>query len=1565
LADLKLVGAVAIKVRPDARGFRGDAQRAINKELAGVEATVKIKIEADTTAVKVDVEKAKKEAERTKITLNVGLDYDSVRAGMKQLEALLKKKIEIPVDLKDAASIAKAQADLAAMAKDANVEITFSPDEVGYREVLAKIDAIRRQKLEKTIEFKTDEASLSREEAKYKALLEASKPVMKVDISYNQDRAGLEKAIAEIDAELAKVGAVKISVNLNPLELAFAKARLEEELGTLTVRIDYDDNEAGLRVAKARIEELLHIDHKIHIETTLDEAALREQLAIVDAKIKAAEQNKLKIKPEIAQSDFLVTLAAIKLLTKNQTVNIFAKMNDSSLVLAAAKLTGLRAASRWAQEFAESIGTLDRNLPIVAAAVLGVSQLSSSIVSLTSDAFSLGNGLGEVVRMAAVMAPAMLLGLGAVMVVMKGVFKDFGAAVNGDTKALERLSPAGRKAAEEIKPVFASIRELVSANFWDKASDGMLRFVETALPAVGSGLGQLSGSLGGVFSSLLDSFTKLTKQDGVKVFFDNLSHGFDVAQTGLSSFMDGFLALAVAGSTAFPEIGRAFNDMSAKFSTWAAKIAADGTLHRWVADGVQGMKDLFGAGVSLINVWGNIGQAAQAAGALTLHSFADALAKLDAVTSGPRFQKNMKAIFEGAGQASDIFFKSLGSLGPAMDTFSVTVKNTLVGSAHALAALVADIGDVFSSPLVGVGLTAFLTGLQSMFIALRPAAASVATILQTVGQVLGQVATDSGPLFQNLFQQLAGVLTVAWSALAPFLPGLIQFGTTVVNILGPALGAVAGTVIPAFASGIQKIGDGLVPVIRFMAAFAAVAVTMVTSLPLPNLAAMAGFILSLGTAFKFASTVVPLAAAALEAFGVTAAISAVRVQLMVPVVGIVLAALTGLIAFGITALATSQHAAAPYASEYAAALQEDAKAAGAVAGAVGLATTKVAINKLVTSGAYDAAKKLGIGNKEVTDAIVKGGSAWDDLQKKISGAISTYDDAQAAAAKAVSAQQQFAGDTPSGAPTAAMADQAGAAKKLRDALNDNKDSLDAMQIANEANAEASKAAGIQTDAQATSQRALAAQSGLTAQALGAAAQASATLSDTFSSSQSKIDAMRKTFEILLGTNAAQAAAETLGAYVKGFNDIKDSVIPVAGEMRNLGDAAFGANGFLNVASGNKAVLQVNQALVDEVNNVWAGAKAAYDAAIKQGDTATGAFQKAQAFINDHKGDYNALAVASGVSADMVQGQWDAVFGHDWVLKVTLDGATEAAARAQNLVTVLKGTFDGKDFVAYLDANPDKAMEAIQNPVQAATDYVNHTWDATLGALPEPAQATITALLNQTDKTWVAGDFTSILRVADGVPGLAEAVIQIRNGAAVDYVALIKAVADGTSIEVARAALDAAAYDRTVMFKAIVDRSQLSDLNGDVSGNGRFGTNADGGLFQTVRQFSDLFKGQFPAGVKSFANGGVENHTAGLFRPSSVLRFFAEPETGGEAYIPLAASKRPRSLSILGEVAKKFGFELTRATSLANGTPGGSTVPTRTTNTSVTVGTINTVDPESAIRKLRALQRDALSLEGIH
>lgn len=68
------------------------------------------------------------------------------------------------------------------------------------------------------------------------------------------------------------------------------------------------------------------------------------------------------------------------------------------------------------------------------------------------------------------------------------------------------------------------------------------------------------------------------------------------------------------------------------------------------------------------------------------------------------------------------------------------------------------------------------------------------------------------------------------------------------------------------------------------------------------------------------------------------------------------------------------------------------------------------------------------------------------------------------------------------------------------------------------------------------------------------------------------------------------------------------------------------------------------------------------------------------------------------------------------------------------------------------------------------------------------------------------------------------------------------------------------------------------------------------------------------GIFGSRRGGGEQHVAQVAKPGD-WRVWAEPETGGEAYIPLAASKRARSTDVLDSVARRFGYGLSP---MANG-----------------------------------------------
>ncbi|WP_431959436.1 hypothetical protein [Actinacidiphila sp. bgisy160] len=69
----------------------------------------------------------------------------------------------------------------------------------------------------------------------------------------------------------------------------------------------------------------------------------------------------------------------------------------------------------------------------------------------------------------------------------------------------------------------------------------------------------------------------------------------------------------------------------------------------------------------------------------------------------------------------------------------------------------------------------------------------------------------------------------------------------------------------------------------------------------------------------------------------------------------------------------------------------------------------------------------------------------------------------------------------------------------------------------------------------------------------------------------------------------------------------------------------------------------------------------------------------------------------------------------------------------------------------------------------------------------------------------------------------------------------------------------------------------------------------------------VLKAQANGGVMDFyADGGVRESHVAQIAPAGAMRVWAERETGGEAYVPLAANKRSRSKAVVENVVDRFG-----------------------------------------------------------
>ena len=212
---------------------------------------------------------------------------------------------------------------------------------------------------------------------------------------------------------------------------------------------------------------------------------------------------------------------------------------------------------------------------------------------------------------------------------------------------------------------------------------------------------------------------------------------------------------------------------------------------------------------------------------------------------------------------------------------------------------------------------------------------------------------------------------VSWLAAMPSSNGFTQFVDYAITNLPPVMTMIEGLVTMA-----GRIIEAFAPLGPAVIAGLSVFTDIVNALPLPILAGLVTTVTGLGLALRMvgSNAIAPVIVSIAEAIGLTG----VMANLAVPVVGVFLAAITGL-AVGAAAAASSQQSATVALTDYGDALQRDNDL-------IGINVRQTAAKALQDSGAYDAALKLGISQKTLTDAALGQAGAWDQVKAKLASA---------------------------------------------------------------------------------------------------------------------------------------------------------------------------------------------------------------------------------------------------------------------------------------------------------------------------------------------------------------------------------------------------------------------------------------------------------------------------------------------------------------------------------------------------------------------------------------------------
>lgn len=760
------IGEVVVEVGADARDFRGDAERGIEKSLKKIGKRIE--------------RAAEKWAREMR---------DSVKDALDGLVLQVNAKID-PKDLR--------RIETAIASTKASPEVTISAREL--EEIKQKLRRAEWRTPVKPVLDDNAVAKMGRELDEMKAAIKA-----RVDLDEVSRKHALEairKTEAEIDAK----------VDIKGQDIA----ELKEKIANIKSEVKVDASLEKATQRKIR-EQIAKLDAKLKAGAELDDASkkkLQAELKKLGGDIEAhahlSEASRRKLKHELSKLDGKATVNAdlddgkarfdlARLTKKPRYVDIHVRLAKASLAKVATQLKALAGGNIFGN-LKNSLNDIFTNLDTFSVKMAG---MGTAVLGLTSV---VGAGLGTISQFGVGIAhslPALLA--------MPGILGAAAAGIGIFVVAMKDASTV----LEDLGPRFTALQETISTNFWGEAADAVRFFANSALDALTPSIENVAAEMGMMTAAVADAATEHIP--GFQASLGYLAEAMNIGGEGAGAFTDALLTLGETGAKYLPSIAEWANGVAYSFQNWVQAKTESGEMDKAIQSAAKTFGTLKNIVFDLAGILGGV-FSAMASGSTPLSAIADGLDRANKAVNGPLWQGTLSSIFSAMGTAASYAFQGVGSLGQAF-----------VSLAPTLSTILPLVGQIIETGLNGISLAlqnpAFQGGLESFFQNVLIAVQALAPAMPALGEAFGALATVGGellaavaPLIAQLVEQLAPVMTQLAELLAPIIEQLAAALMPVIQALGPVLSALFAVLGPLINDLLAAIVPAIGPIVSALSA---------------------------------------------------------------------------------------------------------------------------------------------------------------------------------------------------------------------------------------------------------------------------------------------------------------------------------------------------------------------------------------------------------------------------------------------------------------------------------------------------------------------------------------------------------------------------------------------------------------------------------------------------------------------------------------------------------------------------------------------------------------------------
>ena len=1232
------------------------------------------------------------------------------------------------------------------------------------------------------------------------------------------------------------------------------------------------------------------------IKVEVDSKGLKRRLK--EAVKEASKGVTAKIKVEIDEERFRTTLDGIRRRIDDTDLNIPVRPDgDGDNDRGGSLLARLRGLISGAQ------GEADRNpvnVPVNmrmpgrgSLRMLGIGALVSLLQPAVALIGQYGAGLTALVSSAAPAVgvlgaiPGLIAAAGTAAIGTKVAFSGFGDALKESAKAqqmlatdgkvtedqqkklkeaLDKLSPSARTVVKEVSSLqsaWGKVRQSVSERFFSKVADDVKPLAKSVFPLLKAALGDSASQMG----ALAERGAKAMQSGPFRKDFKSIAA---TNSTVLGHLTDGLANMGsatkdflVASGPFVERVAQGGERMTQWFRASVQAGRETGSLAKFFDNAGDKAAQLGRTTVSLIKGFGGVGKAAMDTGNALLDGLEGSMLRFQRWANSGAGQKAMQQFFSDAAPAFHevnlLFGDLMRGLGRSMKDGGITdlVRQIRTELMPALGTFFDALGHT-----VGPAVISVISNIATAIGNLSAAGSGLGVLLMAFNGLLN--------VFNTMMSVVPGANTVMATLLGTMLA--LKVVTAVGNMLrsfGTSVTA-AGTSVRGLGTTMRgSLGPGVL----------GPQITMWQRMGLAYSGAAAqgnrftGAMRGIGAANRVASRAIG---------GITSALGGP--------LGIALAGVT----IGLGLLASRQEEAARATEAHKERVKSLTDALVASGGAIDANVRAQAAQLLQDTQLADGKGKLvdmmskaGISLGELTSAYLGQGTTLGALQKELQatadvhekwvktaqGSVQSWDDEGLAAIRAKDALGAVKGE---------LQDAAKKHKELANAINNS------------------------------------GTTGNTAyDRLGAAVQ---TFGDKTKSADERVDALKRALDALNGnTQSFHDAEASLNSVMLQIDDTMKSNIAKAD---GWGKALVGNDKLVNTSTKNGQTL--NTQLTELRDGMLAVATRAKEAGEQGLMPMSDAMDKGQAAMDKARAKAIELARDMGIPKDQAKALADQMgfVPNTITTLVTAQGIPEATAEILALRSRLESIKPGKSITITAPTTAARQqLEALGFTVTKVPGSKKVTVTAPTGGARVNIAALAADIANAPDKKKVtvqaiiqkaAGDLKSVQEKVAGLPkGKSidvKAPTKVAQQALKDLGYKIKTV-DGSNGKTVRITAPTASPLANVQrIQGAINGLTGKTINVTVqyTESGKpavVRTHADGGIVQYANGGIRAATSR----IKAFA-AGAERHIAQIGQPGEI-RVWNEPETQGEAYIPLAPGKRKRSEAILQRVAEMFGGQV--------------------------------------------------------